>query len=79
MRIARARSSDVGSGCHNAAARAAIALVMTPAPDLTALLTKIDAIREHEFDNCNWMQRKVSDVVQEDAERVTAWHMEAGA
>ena len=49
--------------------RAAIALALTPAPDLDAMLLKIAVIEEHELDNMTWMTRDVMDVLREDAAR----------
>ncbi|MEA3031274.1 MAG: hypothetical protein QOG13_2599 [Sphingomonadales bacterium] len=50
--------------------RAAIQLVQTPAPDLLALLAKIEIIHEHRLDSDDDMRRTPIDVLREDVKRL---------
>ena len=50
--------------------RAAARLVETPAPDLHALLAKIDVITEHGLDTHDDMRRRPIDVLREDVKRL---------
>lgn len=50
--------------------RAAIQLVLTPAPDLGALLAKIEIIHEHELDSDDDMHRPPIDVLRGDVGRL---------
>lgn len=50
--------------------RAAMQLVMTPAPDLHALLAKIEVIREHELETDDGMRRSPIELLREDVSRL---------
>ena len=52
--------------------RAAIRLALTPAPDLHALLVKIEIIHEHELETHEGMSRNPFDVLREDVGRLSA-------
>jgi hypothetical protein len=52
--------------------RAAIRLALTPAPDLRALLAKLDVIRELSLEDFETMPRPAFDLVREDLERFVA-------
>lgn len=50
--------------------KAAIALALTPAPNLDALLIKIDIIKRFELDNTKFMPRDPMEIVREDFARL---------
>lgn len=52
--------------------RAIIRLALTPAPDLPALLAKIEVIHDHELDSDNDMRRAPIEVLREDVGRLVA-------
>lgn len=52
---------------------AAVALVLTPPPDLEALRTKLAIIRTHQLSEPETMERDCLIVLEEDLQRLTAW------
>jgi len=50
--------------------KAIVLLVLTPAPDLEALMIKIRVMHEHELDEFSSMERPVLEVLAEDVRRL---------